>query len=89
MFQPKWYNSSRDSKIRDVVLFLKSDKEFNKQYQYGIRTGLKTCRHGKICEVEVEYSNHNENVKRYTNRGVREIVVIHPVNNLAIDHPSY
>ena len=36
MFQPKWYNSDRDIKIGYVVLFLKSDKQFDKQYTYGI-----------------------------------------------------
>ena len=49
-------------------------------------TGLKMSRDGKISEVEVEYNNHTENVKRHTNRGVREIVVIHPVNELGIMH---
>ena len=82
--QPKWFNSDRDSEIGDVVLFLKSDKEFDLQYQYGIIVETKVSRDGKIRQVEVEYRNHNENIKRRTNRGVREIVVIHPVDELGI-----
>ena len=36
MFHPKWFDSNYDPKIGDVVLFLKSSKEFDKQYQFGI-----------------------------------------------------
>ena len=86
MSQPKRYKSDRDSKVGDVVLFLKSEKEFDKQYQYGIVTGVQVNRDGKIREIQVEYQNHNENIKRCTIRGVREIVVIHPVDELDIMH---
>ena len=34
--EPKWFKSDRDPKVGDVVLFLKSDREFDKQYQYGL-----------------------------------------------------
>ena len=60
MSQPKWFNSHRHSKIGDVVLFQKSDKEFNKQYQYGIITDVKVSRDGRIREVKIQYKNHNE-----------------------------
>ena len=84
MFQPKWYKSDRDPKIGDVILFLKSEKEFDKQYQYGIIVDLKISRDGKIRQVEVEYQNFNENVKRKTTRGTRDIVVIHPIDELGL-----
>ena len=84
MFQPKWFRNDRDPKVGDVVLFLKSDKEFDKQYQFGIITNLKASRDCKIRQLEIEYQNHNENVKRHTKRGTREIVVIHPVNELGL-----
>ena len=86
MFQPKWYISDRDTKVGDVVLFLKSDKQFDKQYQYGIVSGVKVSRDGKIREMEIEYHNYNEGTKRHTNRGVRDVVVIHPVDELGIMH---
>ena len=66
--QPKWLESSRDSKVGDVVLFLKSDREFDRQYQYGIIVDVKVSRDGKIRVVEIEYENFNEGVKRRTNR---------------------
>ena len=34
------------------------------------------CKDDKIRTIEVEYQNQNENAKRKTFRGVREIVVI-------------
>ena len=82
--RPKWHDSTRDPKNGDVVLFLKSEKEFDKQYQYGIIHDVKVGRDGKIREIEILYQNHNEKVKRYTQRGAREVVVIHPVEELGI-----
>ena len=84
MDQPKWFESSRDCKCGDVILFLKSDKEFDRQYQYGIIVDMKVSRDGKIREIEVEYQNSNESVKRTTRRGVREVVLVHPVDEVGI-----
>ena len=55
-----------------------------KTYQYGIITNLKKSRDGKIRQVEVEYKNYTENTKRRVNRGAREIVVIHPFEELGL-----
>ena len=44
---PKWYNSDRDVKVEDVVLFLKSENEFDNKYQYSMITGTKVSRDGK------------------------------------------
>ena len=84
ILQPKWYQSDRDPEIGDVILFLKSEKEFERKYQYGIITDIKVSRVGKICQVEVEYQNYSEKSKRPTNRGTREVVVIHPVEELGL-----
>ena len=84
MFQPKWFRSDRDIKMGDIVLFLKSEKEFEQLYQYGIVCDLKVSRDLKIRQVEIEYQNVNEGTKRRTSRGVREIVVIHPVDELGL-----
>ena len=83
MLQPKWFNSDQDSKVRDV-LFLKSDKEFNKHYQYGIITKTKISRDGKFWKIEIEYHNHNENKKRHT-RGVLDVIVLH-IDELGMMH---
>ena len=84
MPQPKWFNSSADLQVGDVILFLKSDKEFERLYQYGMIQKLKHSKDGLVREVVIEYQNNNESVKRSTTRGVREIVVIHPADELGI-----
>ena len=45
---------------------------------------LYPSRDGLVRTVDVTYQNHNEKVKRVTTRGVRELVVIHPVEDLGI-----
>ena len=45
---------------------------------------LERSRDGKIRQVEIEYQNFAENVKRRTTRGTREIVVIHPLDELGL-----
>ena len=82
--QPKWFSSDRNVAVGDVVIFKKSDKEFDKTYQYGIVTKTFESRDGLVRSVEVQYQNFNENSKRVTKRGVREIIVIHPVDELGI-----
>ena len=84
MFHPKWFKSDSDPQIGDVILFLKSDKDFEKLYQYGMICDMKRSRDGKIRQVEIEYQNYSENVKRRTTRGTREIVVIHPLDELGL-----
>ena len=82
--QPKWFLTERSICVGDVVLFLKADSEIQKLYQYGIVRNTFESRDGLIREVLVEYQNHSENVKRTTKRCVRDIVVIHPVEELGI-----
>ena len=83
--RPKWHSSNSEVKVGDVVLFLKSEKEFEKDYQYGIIHTVQVGRDGHIRVVEIEYQNHNEGVKRYTSRGVRDLVVIQPVDDPGIN----
>ena len=83
--RPKWLTTDTIIKIGDVVLFLKSEKEFERDYQYGIIHTVNVGRDGHIRVVEVEYQNHNEGVKRYTTRGVRDLVVIQPLDEPGIN----
>ena len=82
--QPKWFKTDRDIAVGDIVLFSKSDKEFENLYQYGIVKVLYTGKDGLIRTVGVEYQNASEDTKRSTKRGVREIVVIHQVDEVSI-----
>ena len=82
--QPKWFDSDSDVQSGDVVLFLKKDKEFAGNYQYGMVKTVEPSKDGKVRKVVVEYVNSSETVRRETRRSVRELVVIHPVDELGI-----
>ena len=84
IIQPKWFRSDRDPKIGDIVLFLKSEKEFEKIYQYGMISDVKASRDGKIRQLEIVYQNSNEKTKRFTSRGTREVVIIHHLDELGL-----
>ena len=83
--RPKWLTSGNEVRVGDVVLFLKSEKEFEKDKQYGIVHTVQVGRDGHIRVVEVEYQNHNEGDKRYTTRGARDHVILHPVDEPGIN----
>ena len=73
----------------DVVLFLKSEKEFDLQYQYGMVSYLHESKDKVIRKIDIEYQNFNEDVKRTTTRGIREVVPIYPVDELDIYEELY
>ena len=81
----KWFKSDEQIKVGDVVLFTKSDKAFETQYQYGLVKHVYESRDGFVRKAEIEYQNHSENTKRTTVRGVRELVVIHKFEETSID----
>ena len=78
----KWFKTDKPINVGDIVLFLKSEREYDLQYQYGIVSDLKQGRDGRIRKVTVEYQNYNENVKRTTERGTRDLVIISPIDEL-------
>ena len=82
--KPKWIHTDWDMTVGDVVLFLKAEQEFDRKYQYGIVTSTMQGCDGIIREVNIEYQNPNEGVKRITRRGVRDIVLIHPVDEIGL-----
>ena len=84
MYQPKWFKTVRDMKVGDIVLFLKTDHEYSKQYQYGIVDSVEKGRDDRIRTVSVRYRNSNEKQDRKTRRAVRELVVVHHVDEIPI-----
>ena len=82
--QPKWFQSDRDLKEGDVVLFLKQESELSHTYQYGIVHSVVVGRDGCIREVEVRYRNSTEKTDRFTRRATRSLVMIHPVDEITI-----
>ena len=53
--KPIWYITERNITVGDVVLFLKSEQEFDRQYQYGIVVRTIENRDVAVRVVEVEY----------------------------------
>ena len=84
MEHPKWYDNDRDLKPGDVVLFLKSEKEINNDYQYGMIADVQPSKDNKARVVNVKYRNHTENTDRFTKRTARQIIVIHPIDEMSI-----
>ena len=70
--------------LTDVVLFLRKEREYTGNYQYGLVKSVEIGRDQKIRSVILEYQNHSESFKRETRRAVREIVVVHPLDELGI-----
>ena len=65
-------------------MFSKSDKDFENVYQDWLVKKTHASKDGLIRSVDVEYQNSNENTKRLTNRGARELIVIHPFDELGL-----
>ena len=80
--RPKWHTTKNQINVGDVVLFLKSEREFDEQYQYGIVVSIHPSKDGVVRKVEVEYQNHTEDVKWTTERGVRDLVIIHSIKDI-------
>ena len=84
MHQPKWFKTDHDMKKGDLVLFLKEEGSLVGSYQYGIIQDVEVSKDGVIRSVKVRYQNHHEGHSRTTNRAVRELVLIHGVDELSL-----
>ena len=84
IIQPKWFRTEYDLKEGDVVLFSKQDSLLSKTYQYGMVVSVQQSSDGVIRKVKVKYRNENENGDRDSFRSVRQLVMIHPVNEIYI-----
>ena len=84
MLQSKWFDSSRDIQVGDIVLFSKKEGELNSTYQYGRVSEAIVGHKDKVRAVKVTHRNHNENTDREMKRTVRERIVIHAIDELNI-----
>ena len=82
MHYPKWFQTDRDIKVGDVVLFSKQESQLSSSYQYGMISDLSRSSDDKICKATVRYRNSTEAVDRFTNRAVQQLIAIHPVDKL-------
>ena len=86
MHHPKWFNTDYHLKKGDVILFLKKEGLLNETYQFGIVDSVNTSRDNAIRSANVRYRNHNEDFDRITRRSIRQLIVIHRVDELDIVH---
>ena len=80
--RPKCFKYHRYVTLGDIAPLLTIDSPIHSTYQYGIIRELFPGRDSKIRKVKVAYKNHNENVFRETSRAVRELIVIHQVDEV-------
>ena len=63
---------------------MKQEKAICKEYQFGIIKNIEMGQDDRIRIAVVRYRNHNETFDRETRRAVRQLVIIHPVDELDI-----
>ena len=80
MHKPKWFDNERDVKEGDVILFLKNDGALKSTYHFAKIKEIERSQDNSVQKVR----NHNESINRETQRGVRHIVMIHPVDETSI-----
>ena len=75
MFRPKWFDSSKDLAIGDLVYFQKEDGVLGKAWIIGrIEQVVKSGRDEKIRRVVIKYQNRDEDYPRFTDRTVLKLV---------------
>ena len=82
MHHPKWFQTDRDIKVGDIVLFLKQENQLSSTYKYGMISDLSRTSDDKVHKATVHYRNSTEAVDRFPNRAVRQLIMIHPVDEL-------
>ena len=70
MHQPKWFQSDRDLKVCDILLFIKRDSTITRKYQNGMIYEVLPSRDGIIRKIVVKYRNNQENLDSFTARAV-------------------
>ena len=76
MHHPKWFQTDRDVKVGDVILFSKKENQLSSTYQYGMISDLSRSSDDKIRKATVRYRNSTEAVDRFTNRVVQQLIMI-------------
>ena len=78
------HQTDKGAKVGDFLLFLQQENQLSSTYQYGMISDLSRSSDDKIRKATVRYRNSTEGVDRFTNRAVRQLIVIHPVDELNI-----
>ena len=81
MFRPKWFDSSKDLAIGDLVYFQKEDGVLGKAWIIGrIEQVVKSGRDQKIRRVVIKYQNRDEDYPRFTDRTVLKLVKLFSID---------
>ena len=80
MFRPKWYDSSKDLEIGDLVYFQKEDSPLDKNWIMGMVEQIVRSRDQVIRRVVVKYQNREEDFPRFTDRTVHKLVKLFNVD---------
>ena len=82
MHQSKWYHGNANLQVGDIVLFTKVDSSISLSYTYGMIIGVEYSKDGIVRKVRVKYQNHNEGTPRETYRSVRNLVLLHSIDDI-------
>ena len=82
MKQEKWFTTSDEIKVGDIVLFLKHDSKICSTYQYGLVLAVEFSSDGLVRRASVRYKNSNEDTFRETRRSTRSLVIIKHVEEV-------
>ena len=62
MHHAKWFQTEKDAKVEEIILFLKQGNQLSSTYQYGIISDLSRSSDVNIRKATVRYRNSTEAV---------------------------
>ena len=85
MFQPKWYDSSKDLEEGDLVYFQKKEGKLDTPWTIGmVEQVVRSERDQTIRKIVVKYQNPGENFPRLTDRSIRTLVKLFNVDEFQV-----
>ena len=84
MFQPKWYKTSEELKVDDLVYFPRKETSLDKRWLMGAVEALEHGRDGLIRMVDIRYKNRGEGPFEVTNRSVRRVVKLWSIEDMSL-----
>ena len=86
MKQQKWFKTDLELNVGHIIIFKEAEKELECSYKYGKIKELNHSHDGIARSAIVEYQNSDENVRRTTRRGIRELILIQHVDEVGVMH---
>ena len=79
--QPKWYKSSPEVKVQDVIYFQKIANDLNSDWTVGLVDSVIRSKDGVVRRVTVKYHNHGDSAPKFTDRAVRSLVKLFNIHD--------